>query len=140
MKAAQRNINLTETIKHWKYLSRDIHAPRHANDYDKLAKILDTLLDLVGEDESHQLIGLIDVISYMLTKYDEEKNYKLKSVSGVEALKFLMDQHQLKQTELPEIGSQGVVSEILQNKRKLNLTHIKKLSKRFNVSPETFID
>jgi HTH-type transcriptional regulator/antitoxin HigA len=39
-----------------------------------------------------------------------------------------------------EIGSQGVVSEILSGHRKLNLSHIKKLAGRFKVSPETFID
>ena len=39
-----------------------------------------------------------------------------------------------------EIGSQGVVSEILNGKRQLNLSHIKKLALRFGVKPATFID
>ena len=52
-----------------------------------------------------------------------------------------MEQHDLKQTDLNnEIGSQGVVSEILNGKRKLNVTQIRKLSERFKVSPATFID
>ncbi len=53
-------------------------------------------------------------------------------------LKFLMDEHGLKQGDLSEIGSQGVVSEILNRKRELNVRQIKTLSSRFNVSPAVF--
>lgn len=48
--------------------------------------------------------------------------------------------HLLSQADLPEIASQGVLSEILNEKRSLNLRQIKLLSKRFGVSPSTFID
>ena len=85
-------------------------------------------------------MGLVDVISHMISMYDERESHAVKNVTGVTALKFLMNQHHIKQTELPEIGSQGVVSEILQGKRKLNINQIKKLSKKFHVSPNTFID
>lgn len=52
-----------------------------------------------------------------------------------------MEQHGLDQSDLKnEIGSQGVVSEVLNGKRQFNLTHIKKLAKRFHVTPATFID
>lgn len=138
MSTAQPNIK--NTIKHWKYISSDIHEPQSSDDYNKLSTILDNLLDIVGENESHELIGLVDVVSHMLAMYDERKNYQIKSVSGVEALKFLMKQHHLKQSDLPEIGSQGVVSEILQGTRILNIKQIKKLASRFHVSPTIFID
>src|SRR5262249_47681402 len=109
------------------------------DDYDKLSKLLDGLLEIVGENEEHELIGLVDVISHMIAMYDERKRYQIKKVSGVEALKFLMEQHQLLQSDLSDIGSQGVVSEILNGKRELNVKQIKKLAKKFRVSPETFI-
>lgn len=51
-----------------------------------------------------------------------------------------METHNLHQNDLPEIGSQGVVSEILNGKRELNVRKIKFLAKRFNVEPATFID
>jgi HTH-type transcriptional regulator / antitoxin HigA len=57
----------------------------------------------------------------------------------VQALKFLMEQHSLRQSDLPEIGSQGVVSEILTGKRELNIRQIRALSERFGVSPVTFV-
>jgi len=53
-------------------------------------------------------------------------------------LAFLMEQHGLRQGDMPEIGSQGVVSEILSGKRDLNVRQIRALSERFGVSPATF--
>ncbi|MGB7950415.1 MAG: transcriptional regulator, partial [Candidatus Binatia bacterium] len=46
----------------------------------------------------------------------------------------------LTQSELPEIGSQGVVSEILSGERELNIRQVRCLAKRFEVSPAVFID
>lgn len=54
-------------------------------------------------------------------------------------LKHLMREHDIRQSGLPEIGSQGVVSEVLTGKRDLNVRQIKWLAKRFGVSPEVFI-
>jgi HTH-type transcriptional regulator/antitoxin HigA len=50
-----------------------------------------------------------------------------------------MEEHDLKQSELPEIGSQGVVSEVLKGTRNLNIRQIKKLSSKFKISPLVFI-
>ncbi|WP_269766614.1 hypothetical protein [Methylovulum psychrotolerans] len=40
---------------------------------------------------------------------------------------------------MPEIGSQGVVSEILRGKRQLNVRQIQALSQRFKVSAQVFL-
>ena len=48
-------------------------------------------------------------------------------------LGFLMAEHGLRQSELPEIGSQGVVSEVLSGRRALNLRQVKALARRFAV-------
>ena len=58
--------------------------------------------------------------------------------SGIDVLSYLMEEHSLSQSDLPEVGSQGVVSEILNGKRKLNVRQIEALAKRFKVSPATF--
>ena len=60
-------------------------------------------------------------------------------VTGLQALKFLMDQQGLKQGDLGEIGSQGVVSEILAGKRELNIRQVRALAERFGVSAGTFV-
>ncbi|KTD05804.1 hypothetical protein Lgra_2581 [Legionella gratiana] len=64
-------MNINELIEHWKHISSVIREPQNADEYDQLAGFLDKLLDIVGEDESHELIGLIDVISAMISKYDD---------------------------------------------------------------------
>lgn len=141
MAANRKKNNLTNTIKHWKYISNEIHEPLNNADYEKLSHFLDLLLDIVGENEHHELIGLVDVISHMISMYDEQVTYHIKGSSGINALKYLMEQHKLNQSDFSkEIGSQGVVSEILNCKRKLNINQIKKLSQKFHVSVETFID
>ena len=141
MTALAHNDYMQETIQGWKKISPVIHEPQNADDYEKLSSFLDKLLDIVGEDESHELMGLVDVISHMISMYDDEHYQSLENGTGIDALHFLMVQHDLKQTDLKnEIGSQGVVSEILNGKRQLNVTQIKKLCERFKVSPATFID
>lgn len=73
--------------------------------------------------------------------YDDEHYQSVDNGTAIDALKFLMVQHHLKQIDLNnEIGSQGVVSEILNGKRQLNVSQIKKLGERFKLSPATFID
>jgi HTH-type transcriptional regulator / antitoxin HigA len=132
---------IQDTIQSWKKISPVIHEPQNTDDYEKLSNLLDNFLDIVGEDESHEIMGLVDVISYMIAKYDDEHYQPMENGSGIDALKFLIDQYDLKQTDLKnEIGSQGVVSEILNGKRQLNVAQIRKLSERFKVSPATFID
>ncbi|MGL6338812.1 MAG: helix-turn-helix domain-containing protein [Waterburya sp.] len=50
-----------------------------------------------------------------------------------------MEEYSLSQSDLPEIGSQGVVSEIINGKRELNIRQIRALAKRFNVAPAVFL-
>jgi HTH-type transcriptional regulator/antitoxin HigA len=47
-------------------------------------------------------------------------------------------EHELTQTDLPEVGSQGVLSEVLHGKRELNVRQIRALADRFHVSPSVF--
>lgn len=140
MSVLAHNNVLQDTIQHWRKITPVIHEPQNETDYKQLSALLDTLLDIVGEDESCDLIGLVDVISHMISMYDEAHYQSSLSGSGIDALKFLMVQHGLKQVDLKyEIGSQGVVSEVLNGQRQLNTTQIKKLSERFKVSPATFL-
>lgn len=48
----------------------------------------------------------------------------------------LMEEHGLKQSDLPEVGAQSVVSALLAGKRRLNLRQVKALAKRFSVPLE----
>lgn len=50
----------------------------------------------------------------------------------------LMEEHRLRQTDLPEVGAQSVVSAILSGRRRLNLRQVKALAARFGVPMEVF--
>lgn len=80
----------------------------------------------------------METVGKLIENY-EEKNYTINDSTPLNTLKYLMEEHSLKQSDLTEIGSQGVVSEILAGKRTLNIEQIKKISRKFNVSPLVFI-
>jgi HTH-type transcriptional regulator/antitoxin HigA len=111
---------------------------RNEQEYDGAVERLNRLLDEVGTDEQHPLYTLLDTLGTLIHAYEEE-HHPIPACSGVDVLRFLMEEHDLTQSDLPEIGSQGVVSEILQGKRELNVRQIRALAKRFHVSPGVFI-
>ena len=50
-----------------------------------------------------------------------------------------MDQHGLMQKDLVDVfGTRSIVSEVLNGKREMSKDHIRRLSRRFHVSPELF--
>jgi HTH-type transcriptional regulator/antitoxin HigA len=59
---------------------------------------------------------------------------------GIAVLKTLMAQHGLGVADVPELGSKGNVSKILNGAegKKLTRKHMKALSRRFGVSPALF--
>ena len=110
---------------------------RTRRQYKQAVVLLDHLLDDVGDNPRHALFGFLDVLGTMVESYESD-HVKIRGASGKDVLKFLMDEHGLAQSDLPEIGSQGVVSEILHGRRELNTRQIKALSTRFSVSPAAF--
>jgi HTH-type transcriptional regulator/antitoxin HigA len=50
-----------------------------------------------------------------------------------------MAEHGLRQLDFADIGSQGVISELLAGKRELNTRQIRILAKRFGVSPAVVV-
>ncbi len=129
-------IQLQKTLEYWKELAPIISVPQNDEDYDRLVALLDELLEIDSGD-SH-VESLTQLVSEMIRFYDEA-HYPIDEANGVDVLCYLMKEHQLTQSDLPEIGSQGVVSEVLSGKRTLNVRQIKALAVRFNVSPQTFL-
>jgi HTH-type transcriptional regulator/antitoxin HigA len=69
----------------------------------------------------------------------EEKHYAFKGASAVDVLHELMLANNLKQKDLVDIfATPSIVSEVLRGKRQLTTEHIRRLSRRFHVSPEVF--
>ncbi len=116
----------------------DIEPIRDEAHYRRMVSMLEVLLDEAADDESHAAMGLVDIVGDLIEDYETER-HPLPPATSLQALKLLMEQHGLKQSDLPEIGSQGVVSEILTGKRELNVRQVRALANRFAVSPATFI-
>lgn len=67
----------------------------------------------------------------VLVELYEEQHYKIEAPNPIEAIKFRLEQMDMKPTDLAKyLGSRGRVSEILNKKRSLTLTMIKKLPKK----------
>ncbi len=129
---------LTSDLKtHWPTI-RPLLTIRNEREYDRAVKRLNELLDEIGTNERHPLYSFMDTLGTLIEAYEEE-HYPVPSSSGVDMLRHLMEEHSLSQSDLSEIGSQGVVSEVLNGKRDLNIRQVRALAKRFHVSPAVFI-
>jgi HTH-type transcriptional regulator/antitoxin HigA len=132
------NIQLKEIAKVWPNIQPIFSVPHNKKDYNKLVNLLDNLIDEVGNNENHPLISLMETIGSLIEIYESQYINEMEG-TPIDALNALLVEHGLKQSDLSEIGTQGVVSEILSGKRQLNVRQIKILSKRFKVSPAVFI-
>ena len=132
------NTQLKEIAKVWPDIQSIFSVPHNEKDYIKLVNLLDSVIDEVGDNESHPLSSLMETIGSLIEAYESQN---IPDIEGnpIDTLKALMEEHGLKQSDLAELGSQGVISEILSYKRQLNVRQIKFLSKRFNVSPAVFV-
>jgi len=135
---ANLNPILAATIKVWPTVSKVVSTLRTAVQYNKAVKLLDALIDKVSEKPNDTVESLIDILGTLIEDY-ENKHIPEPTGDPISSLKHFMEEHNLRQSDLPEIGSQGVVSEILNRTRQLNVAPIKALSKRFNVSPAVFV-
>lgn len=128
-----------ELAAHFDALSREIPLRPIRSEADHAAAVaaLEKLLDAGAADESHPLADLAAILGELIGDWEDRQ--PRPHVSGVDMLRFLMQQHGLTQRDLPEIGSQGVVSEVLAGKRALNVRHARRLGERFRVGIEVFL-
>ena len=62
-----------KSIEHaWSTLSPLLFVPHSEAEYDRLVKMLDALIDDVGEDESSPFASLMEVIGVLIEKYEDE--------------------------------------------------------------------
>jgi HTH-type transcriptional regulator / antitoxin HigA len=96
-------------------------------------------LDRKGSRMSAAERRMADLLTLLIEDF-EEKHYALKAASPVQVLNELMQANGLKQKDLVDVfGTPSIVSEVLHGKRQLTTEHIRRLSRRFHVSPEVLI-
>jgi len=130
------NVMTKEIQTHWQAIGPVLTIQNEA-EYDRAIERLNTLIDEIGTDERHSLYNLMDTLGTLIHAYDET-HYVIPTSNSIDTLKYLMDEHDLRQSDLSEIGSQNVVSKILSGEQELDVQQIQILSQRFSVSPAVF--
>jgi HTH-type transcriptional regulator / antitoxin HigA len=98
------------------------------------------LLELMIQSEkSSEELAMMRLIAKLVEDFDN-KQKKPRAASPHEILLDLMEEANLKQSDLVgKIGSKGVVSEIVNQKRSISKSQAKTLGEMFHVSPVLFI-
>ena len=105
---------------------------------DAAVSVIDTLVDKATRSVAQE--AYLGALTDLVETY-ENAHVVFPPQTGVDALRSLMEENDLRQDDLaPVFGTQSIVSEVLSGKRKLTVTHIEKLSAYFHVSPAVFFD
>ena len=67
-----QNLDLNRTTDAWSSLAGNIFVPHSEEEYQQLVALLDSLVDEVGENESHPLASLMEIVGVLIEKYEHE--------------------------------------------------------------------
>jgi HTH-type transcriptional regulator/antitoxin HigA len=132
-------VNLKDISAHWIALHETLGLGMPiANEaqYEQTLAFVEAVFDDVGADPAHPLDGLVDLLADRIREYEDRVHPWPDTSTPATVLASLMEEHGLKQSDLPEIGAQSVVSAVLAGKRQLNLRQVKALAQRFSVPME----
>ncbi|MDB6068046.1 MAG: family transcriptional regulator [Pedosphaera sp.] len=117
-------------------LPRPIH---DAVDYANVVEVTDAMV-LWCDDFTRDQTDYFDLLCSLIEEYDA-KHVKWPKVTGLDALKHLLDEQNLAAADLSRLlgGSRNLGSMILRGERKLTLNHVRTLAKRFHISADLFL-
>ena len=129
---------ISEINKSWSLLMPYIEAYKTKKQYEESKKLLRELMKLSADEKTQEIQSFARALAKQVNNY-ESKHFSFEnSANAKDVLLYLIKMYGLTQKDLPEIGSQSLVSKILKGERELTLEHIKALSKCFNVSVNTW--
>jgi len=109
--------------------------------YENTVEMVDRLM-ASGKLTKGQALYLETLVQLVQAYEAEHHAIDVSDISGLDSLKHLMDQNRMNASDLARLlgihASMG--SKILKGERSLTLDHLKKLAKRFKVSPALFMD
>ena len=104
--------------------------------YNAMLTFIDECFEQFGADDEHPIFVLVDWVAQRIREYEDRVHPWPDAGTPQSRLAFLMEQHGLRQCDLPEVGAQSVVSAVLAGKRSLNLRQARALAQRFQVPIE----
>lgn len=140
MTTATVSLDVKALQKTWAAFDRVAHLRpiRSEEEYDRTVALMNFLLDMVGDQEDHDLSGLLDLVSELVSDYDTDR-YAIEASEPNEVLRYLLESRGLKQSDLAEIVPQSNLSAILAGKRKISATLAGRLARFFRISPAVFV-
>lgn len=67
-----QNLDLSKTTVAWSSLAGSVFVPHSEGEYRELRALLDNLIDEVGEDESHPLASLMEIVGVVIQNYEDQ--------------------------------------------------------------------
>ena len=55
----------------WNNFSKFVHVLHNEQDYEQAVELLDSLIDVVGENENHPLASLMELVGVLIEKYED---------------------------------------------------------------------
>jgi len=114
------------------------HVIHNDAELEAYTEVLIRLTSLARPSRSEE--DAIELLTLLIERY-EEANYPIPSADPIAVVRFLLEHQNLTQRDLiPEFGSESAVSMFLSGERKLTLDQVRKLSHRFKLSADAFIN
>lgn len=123
---------------HWSSLA-PLLTIRNEEEYDQAIERLNNLIDEIGLNKQHPLYNLFDTLGTLIEAYETE-HYFMPNCSGSDVLAYLMEEHGLGISDLPEIGTSETIEAILNKDLALTLSQIQQLAQRFKVQLQVFLN
>ncbi len=134
-------MSVTELLASWETINTALGLSGPVRDeahYAELLAFVNEAFENFGHDDRHPVFTLVSLVAERIREYEDRQHPWPDSATPASCLAFLMESHGLNQKDLPEVGTQSVVSEILSGKRQINLRQAAALARRFGVPMEFF--
>ena len=135
-------MNVTDVLAPWGVVNEvlGLSTPvRDESHYKALLAFVDECFERFVDDPHHPIFALVHLLAERIREYEDRVHPWPNNSTPAAVIGFLLESHGLLQCDLPEVGSQGVVSEVLAGKRTLNARQVAALAKRFRVSADVFL-
>jgi len=65
-----QNIDINKAATAWPPLSESVFVPHTEEEFNQIVALLDQLVDEVGENESHSLASLMEILGVLIEHYE----------------------------------------------------------------------
>jgi antitoxin component HigA of HigAB toxin-antitoxin module len=119
-------------------MSVHIHILRDEADYQAALAAYEAYFD--DEPEPGSEVGdRFELLGLLLAKYEED-HFPMPAGDPVEAIRFAMERQGMSQSDLSEVlGSRSRASEVLNRRRPLSVSQIRKLSREWRIPVQALI-